>query len=94
MDFEHLTDEQLLAKAEPWLEELLRRGMLRVIIHLPATPISPAKDVFASPDPEDMYTVEQTVFVSVAEGDFEIYFDEIERHNSAANKPTKPRPVS
>jgi len=96
MDFDKLDDEQLLARAEPWLAELLRRGMLCVTIHLPATPISQAKDIFAYPNPDDMYTVggTQTAFVSVSNGDFEIYPDEIGRQNSAAGKPTKPRPVS
>jgi hypothetical protein len=94
MDFDKLNDEQLLAHVEPLLEELSRRGMLCVMIHLRATAIAPAKDVFAFPDPEDVYSVDETAFISVSEGDFEIHPDEIARHNSVANKPTKPRPVS
>jgi hypothetical protein len=88
-----MTDDELMEEARPWLEELLRRRLLAVQVHMPETAITPAAVALAWPDESNLLDLESQFALDVAD-----WFDEEPvpdlRQEFAANWPPRPRPVS
>jgi hypothetical protein len=87
-----MTDDELLKAALPWVQELLRRNMLGVLVSEPPTPVTPPKTAQAWPEPDDYQVMEDHVLLFV-----DYAWDETIDHPQtphAANSSRKLSPVS
>jgi hypothetical protein len=65
-EFQRRTDAELLNAAQPWVEELLRRNMLGVMISIPSTAITPPKIAQDFPAPENCQVMDDHLLLFAA----------------------------
>jgi hypothetical protein len=61
-----MTDAELLNAALPWVEELLRRNMLGVVISIPTTTITPQQIAQDFPEPENLQVMDDHLLLFAA----------------------------